>query len=609
MEGADPDLILALQLQAEEDAAARAHAHLGPGSGAEAELRGWLEMGADKSMQYEDEGLQALALSLMPLDEMQAEADDTASLSTQLGDGPEVAVQDALVQELLAWFKNFFTWVNNPPCDWCGSGATQPMGMVKPTPEEKGDGAGRVESYRCPNCNLTTRFARYTGPEKVLETRKGRCGEWANAFTLCCRALQLQARYVMDWNDHVWTEYWSDAQQRWVHVDPCEAAYDRPLLYEAGWGKPLTYVVAFNRDGVTDVMRRYTRSWPQVLERRKMASEAWFAGHVARLTGALRQGRPAQELAELRAADAAEEAELAAMHTLPLSSADLNLPGRQTGSEEWKASRGETGPVAASSQQAPLLGTRWRRVRDLALPQKRPGRLCGGAVRASGENSPSETALQACNGDAASKWLDFGGNEGKPTWLEYDLLAPPGSVGPGPVFRYSLTSANDFPDRDPADFKLEGLIWAAPGPAQSSSAQSGDSQPSTSGAQASSPSAASPEPRATPSTPPFKASSQNQTACSTLPSIPNAPAEASRQQQVGPTANGSQGGSVTWVVLDEQKGVRFAHRHQRLEFCVEAPRACRRYRLWISRLHAPANCVQLACWDLFQTAQDGHQHP
>ena len=65
----------------------------------------------------------------------------------------------------------------------------------------------------------------------------------------------------------------------------------------------------------------------QVLERRKMASEAWFAGHVARLTGALRQGRPAQELAELRAADAAEEAELAAMHTLPLSSADLNLPG------------------------------------------------------------------------------------------------------------------------------------------------------------------------------------------------------------------------------------------------------------------------------------------
>lgn len=68
------------------------------------------------------------------------------------------------------------------------------------------------------------RFPRYNNAAKLLETRKGRCGEWANCFGLCCRAAGLDMQYVIDWADHVWVEYFSDGMTRWVHMDPCEVS-------------------------------------------------------------------------------------------------------------------------------------------------------------------------------------------------------------------------------------------------------------------------------------------------------------------------------------------------------------------------------------------------
>jgi peptide-N4-(N-acetyl-beta-glucosaminyl)asparagine amidase len=113
-----------------------------------------------------------------------------------------------------------------------------------------------------------TRFPRYNDPSKLLETRQGRCGEWANCFTLICRALGYEARHVHDWTDHVWTEIYSDSLKRWVHLDSCEAALDVPLIYEQGWGKKLTYCIAFARDNVRDVTERYTKKYNEVLTRR-----------------------------------------------------------------------------------------------------------------------------------------------------------------------------------------------------------------------------------------------------------------------------------------------------------------------------------------------------
>ena len=77
-----------------------------------------------------------------------------------------------------------------------------------------------------------------------------------------------------------------------------------------------------------------------------------------------------------------------------------------------------------------------------------PGSVLGqvGAVTASAENPPDETAVKLTDNDSSTKWLAF-----HPTgWVAYRLAAPVA------VVKYSLTSANDAAGRDPRDFTVQG---------------------------------------------------------------------------------------------------------------------------------------------------------
>ena len=67
--------------------------------------------------------------------------------------------------------------------------------------------------------------------------RQGRCGEWANCFALILRAFGYLTRHVNDFKDHVWCEFFSETEQRWIHVDPCEGLVDKSKVYDHGWGK------------------------------------------------------------------------------------------------------------------------------------------------------------------------------------------------------------------------------------------------------------------------------------------------------------------------------------------------------------------------------------
>ncbi|KAB5529427.1 hypothetical protein DKX38_019508 [Salix brachista] len=289
---------------------------------------------------YEDPVRQEAARKTVPREELEEKA--LVSLAKEGNFKPSKIEQDhAFLLQLLFWFKQSFRWVNAPPCDGCGND-TNNQGMDAALPSEIQYGAARVELYRCNSCSRTTRFPRYNDPLKLVETRRGRCGEWANCFTLYCRAFGYESRLILDFTDHVWTECFSEFLGRWMHLDPCEGVFDRPLLYEKGWNKKLNYVIAIAKDGVYDVTKRYTRKWAEVLSRRNITREPDLLATLHSMTRECRRSFTTQILSELEGRDKIESEELEKF-LYSTGDASVSLPGRQSGNKEWRIARSEIG--------------------------------------------------------------------------------------------------------------------------------------------------------------------------------------------------------------------------------------------------------------------------
>lgn len=305
----------------------------------EEEFLGRIRNGMKRVLQYENSNIQEKTRSTIPLESLQQEAEE--NLRDFQNKDIKRDIRDFLLLALLKWFKHsFFKWVDTLPCDKCG-GKTQHNGGIQPSSEDLRWGASRVEAHFCTKCQLNTRFPRYTNPERLLSTRRGRCGEWADCFTLCCRALGFEARFVMDWTDHVWTEVYSNSQSRWLHCDPCENICDKPLLYESGWGKKLTYVIAVSKDEVQDVTWRYSAKHEEVLCRRNLCREVWLRHTIHNLWKRQLSNLSQERQNELWLRLIGELSEF-----ISIKKDKENLPGRSTGSVAWRQARGELGSGA-----------------------------------------------------------------------------------------------------------------------------------------------------------------------------------------------------------------------------------------------------------------------
>ena len=302
---------------------------------------------------YEDPRLQEMALDLVPFDTLHARAEAIQRKSQGSSSPPAAtAFQDALAQALVEWAKqDFLRWVDPVRCSVC-KGETQASGSAEPTyTEENEGGAGRIELYRClsTDCARTTRFPRYTKLEKLLKTRTGRCGEFAAIFMLLLRALGFRARYIWNSEDHVWNEYYSERLKRWVHIDSCEGARGKELLYDLGWGKRMKYCIAFSTSGARDVTRAYVSDWHAALARRTSISEDRLEHALRDIRQRRRANLSIAERLELDGEDTAEEAWLRDSKSRLESAQQESLSGRTSGTKEWRKQRSELGGATKSA--------------------------------------------------------------------------------------------------------------------------------------------------------------------------------------------------------------------------------------------------------------------
>ena len=285
---------------------------------------------------YENKLYQDKCRSLIPIQELEDKARNNSKENVSL------EFKDELFKQLLIWYKSvFFKWVDAPRCEYCDSPTTA-VGTSPPNSEESRYLAFTVEVYKCNDCSRITRFPRYNDPLKLLSSRRGRCGEFANCFTLIARSMGFDARFILDFTDHVWTEYYSENLGKWIHVDPSEGVIDSPLMYEHGWNKKLSYVFAFSYSEVRDVINRYTTNIDMLNSRRTLVHEYWLSNYLEIFNATIQSKLQPTLTDTIQSRYNVERIYMIEDNKNRILSSSESK-GRQTGSVEWRMQRGEFG--------------------------------------------------------------------------------------------------------------------------------------------------------------------------------------------------------------------------------------------------------------------------
>ncbi|ERL88783.1 hypothetical protein D910_06165 [Dendroctonus ponderosae] len=229
-------------------------------------------------LRYESPELLARARQLVPVIELELAAQSRFRVLQKQSKLNQVelpvSIQEMLILELLRWFKeDFFTWVDSPLCENCQGESTF--------------------SHMATDPNL-------------------------NAYTKR-------------------VEVYSIGQKRWLHCDACENICDQPEIYECGWNKKVSYVLAYSVDEVQDVTWRYSCQHKEAMTRRKYCSEEALIQVLMDLSRRRQECRSAHRRRYLIKRLALELADMLTER----KPGDSQGQGRQSGGIAWRLARGE----------------------------------------------------------------------------------------------------------------------------------------------------------------------------------------------------------------------------------------------------------------------------
>lgn len=129
----------------------------------------------------------------------------------------------------------------------------------------------------------------------------------------------------------------SEAQNRWIHIDPSDNVVDAPLMYQHGWKRPVDYVIAFSNEDIQDVTWRYTNNHGETNRIRQRCTESQLLKTILLLREKRQKNLTAARKKYLKKRNLHEVIEFMVQR---MATQD-EKKGRSSGSMSWKLSRGE----------------------------------------------------------------------------------------------------------------------------------------------------------------------------------------------------------------------------------------------------------------------------